>query len=129
MYAVALLRQNRCTLTSDRWSKLARSRASLRNDSSPSAKVLGKARRAQRHGGALAAAGERGRHVLLDGDLAQQHVIAREVDDAEAAGAQHADDLEFAESSARAQGVVHRHPSGAEATSGPEWSSARKHRF
>src|SRR6185369_8815286 len=39
MYAVSLARQKRCTLTSDGWSKLASSLASLRNESRPRSNV------------------------------------------------------------------------------------------
>ena len=72
------------------------------------AKVSAKPLRAQRHRGALASPGQRRRHVLLDRDVAQQHVVAREIDDAEAAGAEDAHDLELVEAGARAERVVNR---------------------
>ena len=55
---------------------------------------------------ALAARRQRCRHVLLQRHLALERVVLRQVDDAEAADAEHAQDLEFAETRARRQSVV-----------------------
>jgi len=64
---------------------------------------------AKRHRGPFAAPRQRRRHVLLDGDVALQHVVARQIDDAEAAGAEDAQDLElFEKTRARPQGVANR---------------------
>ena len=54
----------------------------------------------------LAARRERRRHVLLERDLALERVVLRQVDDAEAADAEHAHDLEFAEAGAWRKRVV-----------------------
>ena len=56
---------------------------------------LGVARRAHRDRHRLRARGQRAGHVLLDRDAAVQCQIVREVDDAEAALADHRDDLEL----------------------------------
>ena len=92
------------------------------------AKVSAKPGDAQRDRGALPAPGQRRRHVLLDRDLAQQHVVAREVDDAEAARAEDADDLELVERAC--PGSRRREPAPCPARKRrepPDWWSAKKH--
>jgi hypothetical protein len=58
---------------------------------------------------ARAARREGGRHVLLERDFALQRMIHRQVDDAEPAHTQHAQDLELAETRAHGQRVVLGH--------------------
>ena len=67
---------------------------------------LGERAGAHRDHRAQTARGERGRHVLLERDLAFERMVLCEVDDAEATDTEHADDLELAEARARRQGVV-----------------------
>ena len=64
---------------------------------------LGERARAHRDLRPGAARGERGRHVFLERDLALERVVVGEVDDAEAADAEHAQDLELAEARAGRQ--------------------------
>ena len=54
--------------------------------------------------GRAGAIGQRGRHVLLERDLAVERMVPGEVDDAEAAFADRLGDLEFAEPRARLEG-------------------------
>ena len=74
----------------------------------PQLESVGQRGRAHRHPRSFTAPGERNRQVLLDGDLALQDVVEREIDDAEAADAKHADDLELAQPRAGPQRVVIR---------------------
>jgi hypothetical protein len=68
-------------------------------------KALGVGVRADRDVQGFGASGQRGRHVLLDRDLALERVVHREVHNAEAAHAQHPEQLEFAEPGARVERV------------------------
>jgi hypothetical protein len=69
---------------------------------------LGMVRRQRRDRLLVAPHGVRRREVLLDRDVTVQDLVEREVDDAEAAFAEHANDLELADLRARRQRLADR---------------------